>query len=219
LTDYSKLREEMVERQIAARGIKNPLVLRAMRSVPREMFLTGLQADYAYDDRPLPLEAGQTISQPYIVAAMIEGLNLKGGEHVLEVGTGSGYAAAVLSRIAGQVITVERIAELADSARALLADLHYDNVIVRHGDGSKGCREFSPYDAIIVAASGPDVPASLREQLKMGGRLVMPVGKDRQNQKLIRVTKLSQDEYVNEAITDVRFVPLIGQEGWSEGND
>ena len=155
---FTKSRREMVERQVLSRGVRAPLVLEAMRMVPREAFLPQSLREFAYDDAPLPIEANQTISQPYIVAFMIEALNLKGGEAVLEIGTGSGYAAAVLSRIASRVYTVERIAQLAEKAATLLSDLHYDNVLVRHGDGTQGWPEYAPYDAIIVAAGGPVVP-------------------------------------------------------------
>lgn len=204
----------MVERQIISRGVRTPLVLEAMRTVPREAFLPQSLQEFAYDDSPLPIDANQTISQPYIVAFMIEALNLEGGETVLEIGAGSGYAAGVLSRIAGHVYTVERIAQLAEKSAAVLADLHYDNVLVRHGDGTQGWPEYAPYDAIIVAAGGPAVLDSLKQQLKLGGRLVIPVGKDQRTQELVRVTRLSEDKFRTEDIADVRFVPLIGKEGW-----
>ncbi len=214
MTTIAALRNAMVERQIVSRGVRAPLVLEAMRTVPREAFLPQSLQEFAYDDSPLPIDANQTISQPYIVAFMIEALNLKGGETVLEIGAGSGYAAAVLSRIAGRVYTVERIGQLAEKAAVVLADLHYDNVLVRHGDGTQGWPEFAPYDAIIVAAGGPTVPDSLKRQLKAGGRLVIPVGKDQRTQELVRVTRLSDDTFKTEDIADVRFVPLIGKEGW-----
>ena len=151
---------------------------------------------------------------PYIVAFMVEALGLKGGERVLEIGAGSGYAAAVLSRIAGEVYTVERIGQLAEKAASRLADLGYDNVHVLHGDGTLGWPDHSPYDAIIVAAGGPSVPTKLKQQLKVGGRLVIPVGTDARAQELVRVTRLSETEFTTEDIADVRFVPLIGEEGW-----
>jgi protein-L-isoaspartate(D-aspartate) O-methyltransferase len=204
----------MVERQVAARGVRSPLVLDAMRQVPREAFLPDSLKEFAYEDSPLPIEAEQTISQPYIVAYMIEALGLEGGENVLEIGAGSGYAAAVLSRIAGEVYTVERVAELAEKAAARLAGLGYRNVHVLHGDGTRGWPEHAPYDAIAVAAGGPAVPESLKQQLKVGGRLVMPVGNDPRAQELVRVTRVSETEFTTEDIADVRFVPLIGEEGW-----
>ena len=205
----------MVERAIVARGVRSEAVLRAMRSVPREAFLPRQLREFAYEDSPLPIEEGQTISQPYIVAFMTEALALAGGENVLEIGTGSGYAAAVLAEIAGDVYTVERIGQLAEKAAAALADLGYDNVHVLHGDGTKGWPEHAPYDGIIVAAGGPKIPESLKEQLRIGGRLVIPVGSDPKVQELVRVTRISQHEYRREDLADVRFVPLIGHEGWA----
>ncbi|MGB8397392.1 protein-L-isoaspartate(D-aspartate) O-methyltransferase [Bradyrhizobium sp.] len=215
LKSFSALREEMVRRNIVARGVRDDLVLDAMRKVPRELFLPENLREFAYEDSPLPIAGEQTISQPYIVAFMAEALMLKGGEKVLEIGAGSGYAAAVLSEIAANVYTVERLGQLADKAAATLADLGYDNVHVLHGDGTRGWPEHAPYDAIVVAAGGPQVPESLKEQLRIGGRLVIPVGTDQRSQELIRVTRVSANEYRSEDIADVRFVPLIGEEGWA----
>jgi protein-L-isoaspartate(D-aspartate) O-methyltransferase len=212
---FSKLRREMVEKAIVARGVRSELVLSAMRSVPREAFLPQPLREFAYTDCPLPIEEGQTISQPYIVAFMTEALALQGGETVLEIGTGSGYAAAILAEIAGDVYTIERIGQLAEKAASTLADLGYDNVHVLHGDGTKGWPEHAPYDGIIVAAGGPKIPESLKQQLKIGGRLVIPVGGDPQIQELVRVTRISDNEYRREDLADVRFVPLIGHEGWT----
>jgi protein-L-isoaspartate(D-aspartate) O-methyltransferase len=212
---FSKLREEMVETAIVARGVRSELVLDAMRSVPREAFLPQQLREFAYEDSPLPIEEGQTISQPYIVAFMTEALAFEGGEKVLEIGTGSGYAAAVLAEIADQVYTVERIGQLAEKAASALADLGYDNVHVLHGDGTRGWPDHAPYDGIIVAAGGPKVPETLKEQLKIGGRLVIPVGRDPKIQELVRVTRISETEYRSEDLADVRFVPLIGEEGWT----
>jgi protein-L-isoaspartate(D-aspartate) O-methyltransferase len=215
-SDFRRLRHEMVERAILARGVRSELVLNAMRKVPRESFLPQELREFAYEDAPLPIEAGQTISQPYIVAFMTEALALRGGERVLEIGAGSGYAAAVLAEIAGEVYTVERIGQLAEKAASTLADLGYRNVHVLHGDGTKGWREHAPYDGIIVAAGGPKIPESLKEQLKIGGRLVIPVGRDPRLQELVRVTRVSENEYHSEDLADVRFVPLVGQEGWAQ---
>ena len=212
--ELSKLRREMVERAIVARGVRSELVLDAMRRVPREAFLPQQLREFAYEDSPLPIEEGQTISQPYIVAFMIEALALEGGEKILEIGTGSGYAAAVLAEIAKDVYTVERIGQLAEKAASALADLGYSNVHVLHGDGTRGWPDHAPYDGIIVAAGGPKVPESLKEQLKIGGRLVIPVGRDCKIQELVRVTRISENEYRSEDLADVRFVPLIGDEGW-----
>ncbi len=205
----------MVERHIAHRGVRSALVLAAMRSVPRERFLPESLREFAYDDAPLPIAEGQTISQPYIVAMMTEALDLKGGEKVLEIGTGSGYAAAVLSGIAKDVYTVERIGQLAEKSADILAQLGYRNVHVLHGDGTRGWADHAPYDAIIVAAGGPQVPESLKTQLKIGGRLVIPVGADRRLQELVRVTRVAENEYTTTELADVRFVPLVGAEGWS----
>ena len=215
VASFPSLRKKMVERDIAARGVRDELVLDAMRRVPRELFLPKNLREFAYEDTPLPIAGEQTISQPYIVAFMTEALMLKGGEKVLEIGAGSGYAAAVLSEIAANVYTVERLGPLAEKAAATLAELGYDNVHVLHGDGTRGWPEHAPYDAIVVAAGGPQVPESLKEQLKIGGRLVIPVGADQRSQELIRVTRLTTNEYRSEDIADVRFVPLIGEEGWA----
>ena len=205
----------MVDHQIAARGVRSELILDAMRTVPREHFLPPDMQEFAYEDSPLPIDANQTISQPYIVALMVEALALSGGERVLEIGAGSGYAAAVLGEIAGDVYTVERIGQLAEKAASKLAELGYSNVHVLHGDGTLGWLDHAPYDGIVVTAGGPDVPESLKAQLKIGGRLVIPVGTDPRAQELVRVTRLSEHEYQTEDVADVRFVPLVGQEGWA----
>ena len=213
--DLARARERMVERQVARRGVRSHRVLEAMRAVPREAFLAESLREFAYEDSPLPITEGQTISQPYIVALMTEALDLEGGEDVLEIGTGSGYAAAILSRIARNVYTVERIGQLAEKAASVLATLGYANVHVLHADGTRGWADHAPYDAIVVAAGGPEVPESLKAQLKIGGRLVIPIGIDRRVQELVRVTRVSQHEYRTEDIADVRFVPLVGEEGWA----
>ena len=215
----AELRERMVDQQIAARGVRSKAVLDAMRSVPREAFLPENLREFAYEDSPLPIAGAQTISQPYIVALMTEALELNGGERVLEIGTGSGYAAAILSRVAADVYTVERIGELAGKSASALAGLGYTNVHVLHADGTLGWPEHAPYDAIVVAAGGPEVPESLKAQLKVGGRLVIPVGADRRYQELVRVTRLSEHEYRTEDLADVRFVPLVGEEGWASQAD
>jgi protein-L-isoaspartate(D-aspartate) O-methyltransferase len=214
--DFTRLRDLMVDRQIASRGVRSKLVLDAMRSVPREQFLPRDLWEFAYQDSPLPIEQDQTISQPYIVAMMVEALALKGGEKVLEIGTGSGYAAAILARIAGSVYTVERIGQLAEKSAAKLAELGFGNVHVLHADGTRGWAEHAPYDAIVVAAGGREVPESLKAQLKIGGRLVVPVGPDRRDQELLRVTRVSEHEFETQDLADVRFVPLLGEEGWPE---
>jgi protein-L-isoaspartate(D-aspartate) O-methyltransferase len=207
-------RERMVE-LIARRGVRDSAVLAAMRKVPREHFVAGDRAHRAYDDTPLPIGEGQTISQPYIVAAMTEALQLRPRDRVLEIGTGSGYAAAVLALIAAEVYTVECLERLAESARRRLEKLGFANVHVRHGDGSLGWPEHAPYDAIVVTAGGPNVPRSLLRQMAVGGRLVMPVGPTTRSQKLARVVRTGEETYDREWLEDVAFVPLIGAEGWS----
>jgi protein-L-isoaspartate(D-aspartate) O-methyltransferase len=214
MVDFSELREDMVDKQIAARGVRSGKVLDAMRKVPREQFLPKGLREFAYEDSPLPIEAGQTISQPYIVAFMIEGLALQGGEKVLEIGAGSGYAAAVLAEIAGEVYTIERIEELANSATTALAESGYENVHILHGDGTLGWPDHAPFDGIVVAAGAPEIPDSLKQQLKIGGRMVIPVGENREFQELVRVTRVSEDEFATEDLATVRFVPLVGAEGW-----
>ncbi len=214
LPDFARLRREMVDQHIRARGVRSGNLLAAMEKVPREAFLPHDLHEFAYEDSALPIAAEQTISQPFIVAFMAEALGLTGGERVLEIGTGSGYAAAVLAEIAGEVYTVERIGQLAEKAASVLTGLGYRNIHVLHGDGTRGWPEHAPYDAIVVAAGGPKVPEALRRQLKVGGRMVMPVGKDARAQELIRVTRVSEDDYREEDLADVSFVPLLGAQGF-----
>ncbi|HEX9669819.1 MAG TPA: protein-L-isoaspartate(D-aspartate) O-methyltransferase [Thermoanaerobaculia bacterium] len=214
--DFAALRREMVERQLAARGISDPRVLAAMAEVPREAFVPERLAEFAYEDTPLPIEEEQTISQPYIVAAMAEALELRPEDKVLEVGAGSGYAAAVLSRLARAVYAIERHAALARLAAERCARLGYTNVHILHGDGTLGWPEHAPYDAIAVAAGGPEVPPALLEQLAPGGRLVIPVGTDPSLQTLVRVRR-SDGDFEREDLGAVRFVPLVGAQGWAEG--
>ena len=209
-------RAKMVELQLGGRGISDPRVLDAFRSVPREEFVPSDLAEFAYRDAPLPIGDGQTISQPYIVAVTVEALGLTGNERVLEIGAGSGYAAAILSRVAKEVFTVERLEPLAEAARERLDRLGYRNVHVLCGDGTLGWPEHAPFDAIAVAAGGPEIPKALLAQLAPGGRLVIPVGPDENSQTLVRVTKDGHGQLEEEALTDVRFVPLIGEQGWPE---
>ena len=211
-TNYEKEREHMVESQLARRGIKDKRVLDAMRQVPRHLFVPKDTRGLAYCDGPLPIGQGQTISQPYIVALMTELLELTGQEKVLELGTGSGYQAAILSRLVGQVYSVERHAALAEQAEKVLAQLGYDNVVISVGDGTLGWPEHSPYEAIIVTAAAPDIPQPLMEQLADGGRLVAPVG-SRWSQVLAKV-KRQGETLVREHLTAVAFVPLVGKYGW-----
>ena len=210
--DFCDQRLQMVEFQLAGRGIDDERLLEAFRTVPREEFLpTGL-AELAYRDGPLPIAKGQTISQPYIVAVTIEALSLHGRERVLEIGTGSGYAAAILSRVAKEVFTVERVEALAEEARLRLQRLGYRNVHVLCADGTLGWPEHAPYDAIAVAAGGPKIPPALRSQLALGGRMVIPVG-SKESQSLVRVVRESESRFRKEDLTAVRFVPLIGEQG------
>jgi protein-L-isoaspartate(D-aspartate) O-methyltransferase len=210
--DYQ--REIMIREHLMGRGIHDRAVLEAMREVPREAFIDEAMRDNAYSDHPLPIGEGQTISQPYIVAYMTEALELSGTDRVLEIGTGSGYAAAILSRIVGAVHSVERLPGLAGSARRRLESLGYTNVLVHEGDGTLGLPEHAPYDAIVVTAGAPEVPKPLLEQLAIGGRLVIPVGESSYVQTLLRVRRKGEHEYAREELFGVCFVPLIGAAGW-----
>jgi protein-L-isoaspartate(D-aspartate) O-methyltransferase len=214
--DFAAEREAMVERQLRRRGITDKRILDAFREVPREAFVRTEYAHAAYGDHPLPIEAQQTISQPYIVALMIEAAAIKPGDKVLEVGAGSGYAAAVISRIAGKVVAVERQHDLVEVARERLQRLGYGNVEIFEGDGTRGCRDEAPFDAMLAAASGSHVPPPLVEQLAPNGRLVMPIGEPGWVQNLIKVTKQEDGILKQENLGEVRFVPLIGEEGWKD---
>ena len=217
MADCARLRQMMVEQQIIRRGVGDPRLWAAMQAVPRERFVPEDVRSLAYEDRPLPVEAGQTISQPYIVARMIEAAAISPEDRVLEVGAGSGYAAAVMSRLAAHVFAVERIAELTALAEGRMKALGYDNVSIGLGDGTAGWAEKAPFDAILVAAGGPGVPPPLREQLAIGGRLVMPVG-DGGEQQLVRLIRKDEEEFDLTVLEAVRFVPLIGAHGWKDGN-
>ncbi|HOD29298.1 MAG TPA: protein-L-isoaspartate(D-aspartate) O-methyltransferase [Syntrophales bacterium] len=212
---YTKQRKKMVETQLRSRGIRDERVLKAMETIPRHLFVDEALRDQAYFDHPLPIDAGQTISQPYIVALMTAALELRGRERVLEIGTGSGYQTAVLAALADQVFSIERVAPLASRARKILDALDDYNVAIRIGDGTYGWREESPFDAIIVTAGAPRVPRILVEQLAVGGRLVIPVG-DRHTQDLIRVVRQSEEagDIKQEDLGGCRFVSLIGEHGW-----
>jgi protein-L-isoaspartate(D-aspartate) O-methyltransferase len=216
MTNFAAEREAMVERQLRSRGITDPEILDAFRAVPREAFVAPELAERAYGDHPLPIEAGQTISQPFIVALMIQAAGIRPGDRVLEVGSGSGYAAAVIGQIAAEVIGVERQHELAERSRERLTGLGFANVRIMEGDGSRGWPDRAPYDAILAAASGSHVPQALLNQLKPGGRLVMPVGEPGSVQKLLCVTKEANGSLQQSDLGAVRFVPLIGEEAWSD---
>ena len=203
----------MVSEQLSRRDIDDPRVLAAFGAVPREEFVDPEAEKWAYEDSPLAIGYGQTISQPYVVAMTVQALGLKGHEKVLEIGAGSGYAAAILGQLAREVHTVERIEALAKTAAERLARLGYHNVSVHHGDGTLGWKPNAPYEAIAVAAGAPRPPQSLLEQLTIGGRMVIPHG-DAYSQRLVRITRKDATNFVEEDLGDVRFVPLIGAEGW-----
>src|SRR5208283_4671009 len=214
MVNFKKARERMVETQIAARGVHDERVLEAMRKVPRHLFLDEALRDQAYSDHPLPIAEKQTISQPYIVALMTESLELNGSEKVLEIGTGSGYQSAILAELADRVFSIERYPDLAYRANTILQKLGYGNIIVRVGDGSLGWPDEAPFDGIIVTAGTPKIPQPLVDQLKMGGRLVVPVG-DRFGQDLILVRRVAEG-IKKTNLGGVRFVNLVGKWGWKE---
>jgi protein-L-isoaspartate(D-aspartate) O-methyltransferase len=216
MTDYAAEREAMVDRQLRRRGITEKTILDAFLEVPREEFVSADYGHLAYGDHPLPIEANQTISQPYIVALTIQAAGIGLRDKVLEVGAGSGYAAAVISRIAGEVIAIERQHDLVLVARERLKRLGYDNVEIVEGDGTRGCPEQAPFDAIVAAASGSHVPNAFVEQLADGGSIVMPVGDPGWVQELVKVTKGPGGKLIQQNLGGVRFVPLIGEEGWKD---
>jgi protein-L-isoaspartate(D-aspartate) O-methyltransferase len=218
MTDYTAEREAMVERQLRRRGITEPEILDAFRAVPRAKFISDDYAHLAYGDHPLPIEANQTISQPYIVGLMIQAAGIRLGDKVLEIGAGSGYAAAVISRIAGRVIGIERQHDLVEVARERLNLLGFDNVEFVEGDGTKGCSDHAPFDAILAAASGSHVPRPLVEQLAPDGCIVMPVGEPGWVQELVKVTKQEDGILKQQTLGGVRYVPLIGEEGWKNAH-
>jgi protein-L-isoaspartate(D-aspartate) O-methyltransferase len=204
-----RARRGMIERDLVGRGIKDTRILEVMGSLERELFVPDKLRSHAYEDRPLPIGAGQTISQPYMVAVMTELLGLKGSERVLEIGTGSGYQTAVLGKLTAEVYSIEIIPTLSQQAKALLERLGLDNVHLRVGDGFFGWEERGPYEAILVTASAPKIPEPLWQQLRESGRLIMPLGEDRQTQRLVRVTKVDGKQVI-ENISGVVFVPLTG---------
>jgi len=208
IPDFDTMRNEMVKRQIIARGVKDPLVINAMKTVPRHLFVPAGDEKSAYEDAARSIGQGQTISQPYIVAFMTEELHVKPGDRVLEIGTGSGYQAAVLSQIVDTVYSIEIIEELAKNAQKLISDLNYSNVVIKHGDGYLGWPEKAPFDAIIVTAAPQTIPPPLLEQLKTGGRMILPVGK--YVQELVVVSK-NESGHTMDSVLPVRFVPMTGK--------
>ena len=213
LLKYERQREEMVTRQIQARGIHDPHVLAAMRKVPRHLFVSEALSDQAYGDFPLPIGDQQTISQPYIVAEMTQALELSGNDRVLEIGTGSGYQAAILAEIAFRVYTIERLHPLFIKTRKLFDELYYHNIITRYSDGTTGWRDESPFDAIIVTAGAPKIPLMLVNQLASGGRMVLPVG-GQHSQELIKIYR-DEDGVHQSSLGGCRFVKLVGENGWA----
>jgi protein-L-isoaspartate(D-aspartate) O-methyltransferase len=213
--DYVAKRQRMVETQLLPRGIKDPRVIAAMKKVPRHLFLDEALWPEAYEDHPVPIGEKQTISQPYIVGLMTEALKLTGREKILEIGTGSGYQAAILAELAEQVYSIERLPSIAKRARRILDDLKYSNIVITIGDGTLGWKEHVPYDGIIVTAASPYPPKTLLEQLKIAGRLIIPIG-DEFTQDLTLYIRESEDDYAKESYGGCRFVKLIGKQGWSE---
>lgn len=208
---YENARRQMVENQLRGRDIQNEKVLKAFLKVPRELFITALWKSAAYDDNPLPIGEGQTISQPYVVALMTEALQLKTGDKVLEIGTGSGYQAAILSEITKEVCSIEIRASLSQFAKANLKKAGYTNVKVKTADGYDGWIEQAPFDAIMITAAANHIPPPLKKQLKIGGKLILPLGSTVYYQSLVLVTRRSERQFDSKVLTDVRFVPMIGK--------
>jgi len=216
MTDFAAERERMIDRTIVRRGLDDPALIAAFRAVPREAFIGGGYEGYAYADAPLPIESGQTISQPYIVALTIDAAGIGPDDKVLEIGAGSGYAAAVIAQMAREVVAIERHHELVELARERMPRLGYYNVKIVEGDGTRGCPAEAPFDAIVAAASGSHVPSVLIDQLKPGGRIVMPIGDPHSVQSLIKLTKHEDGTTSREDLGAVRFVPLIGEHGFRD---
>ena len=212
---YDRKREEMVRSQIEARGVKDPLVLSAFRTVPRHLFVSEALREQAYGDYPLPIGEQQTISQPYIVAEMTQALEISPNDRVLEIGTGSGYQAAILAQIVYRVYTIERRRSLYIQTRSLFDKLNYHNIVTKYADGTKGWQEESPFDAIVVTAGAPEVPQVLINQLAEGGRLVVPVG-NQHTQELIKICR-TKGKIQQTNLGGCRFVKLVGEHGWKEG--
>lgn len=212
----ARARQQMIAEQIVARGVRDKRVVDAMSRVRRELFVPDDLLDLAYADMPLPIGEGQTISQPFIVALMIDALGLGGTEKVLEIGAGSGYAAAILAELSREVYAIERIGPLATRAANNLREAGYDNVHMLHADGSRGWVEEAPFDAILVSAGAPTIPENLKSQLAVGGRMVLPVGTRQHVQELIRITRRQPQTFDVDELARVRFVPLVGEHGWED---
>jgi protein-L-isoaspartate(D-aspartate) O-methyltransferase len=216
MTDFAAERERMIDRTIARRGLNDPALIAAFRAVPRETFVSAELASHAYADAPLPIEAGQTVSQPYIVALTIDAAGIGPDCKVLEIGAGSGYAAAVIGQMAAEVVAIERHRELVQLAQERMQRLGYSNVHIFEGDGTRGCPAEAPFDAIVAAASGSHVPTVLLDQLKPGGRIVMPIGDPHSVQSLVKLTKRPDGSLDRQDLCLVRFVPLIGEHAFAE---
>ena len=215
IIDFTHVRRKMVEQQLAARGIRDERVLDAMRQVPREAFVAAELAEFAYHDGAVPIGEEQTISQPYVVALMLEAATIATSDQVLEIGAGSGYVAALLSRMARKVLAIERHATLAAEAAERLRQLRCDNAEILCADGTEGWPAAAPFNAIIVSAGSPDIPETLKRQLAIGGRLVIPVGLRGHEQMLTRLTRRAEDAFESERLMPVSFVPLVGRYGWT----
>lgn len=209
-------KKQMVTEHLLHRGINDNRILAAFQKIPRQLFVREENEDSAYTDNPLPIGHGQTISQPYIVAYSLQALSLHGDEKILEIGTGSGYQTALLAELAGQVYTVERIPELSDTAKSRLDSLGYCNITFRTSDGTLGLMEFAPFDGIIVSAGAPFVPDSYKNQLTIGGKIVIPVGNEF-SQDLLRITRTDENKFLTESLCPCVFVKLIGEQGWRNG--
>lgn len=214
--DFDGMRRRMVKEQLSGRDIKDKRVLGIFEKVPRHIFIDPKFYKDAYSDFPLPIDDGQTISQPYMVALMVQLLDIQKSDNILEIGTGSGYETAILAELAGRVFSIERIGGLADKARKVLEDMGYTNIMIKTGDGTMGWKEFAPFDKIVVTAAGENVPQPLTEQLKSPGRLVMPVGL-KSGQTLLLLEKTAKRDIVEKSICGCTFVPLVGKHGWTEG--
>ncbi|MCV9938956.1 protein-L-isoaspartate(D-aspartate) O-methyltransferase [Boseaceae bacterium BT-24-1] len=217
--DFTRARQRMVEQQLAGRGIRDRKVLDAMRLVPREAFIAVQLAAFAYQDGPIPIGEGQTISQPYVVALMLEAAAIAAQDEVLEIGAGSGYVVALLSRMARKVFAIERHAILAAQATKRLQQLGCDNAEILCADGTEGLPAEAPFDAIIVSAGSPDIPGALKQQLAVGGRLLIPVECSGYGQVLTKLTRQAEGTFASERLAPVSFVPLIGRHGWAAGNE
>jgi len=217
ISRYTLKRHKMVDEQLVPRGISDKRVLQVFSDIPRHLFVPETFRDRAYEDRPLPIGESQTISQPYMVALMTEKLDIKADSQILEIGTGSGYQTAILASLADKVYSIERHMSLVVTARQVLSDLRTHNVLIKVSDGTLGWDEYSPYDRILIAAGAPEIPKGLLRQLKIGGKMILPVG-DSSLQRLLLLTRTDEINYKEEGICGCTFVPLIGKYGWDKSD-